>query len=34
MHPETRDLLKSWLELVSEKGEYEAIKIIKKVKNY
>ena len=34
MHPETRDLLKSWLELVSEKGEYETIKIIKKVKNY
>ena len=34
MHPETSALLKSWLELVSEKGENEAIKIIKKVKNY
>ena len=34
MHPETRDLLKSWLELVSLKGEKEAIKIIKKVKEY
>ena len=34
MHPETSALLKSWLELVSEKGETEAIKIIKKVKNY
>lgn len=34
MHPETSELLKSWLELVSEKGETEAIKIIKKVKNY
>ena len=34
MHPETSELLKSWLELVSEKGENEAIKIIKKVKNY
>ena len=34
MHPETSALLKSWLELISEKGENEAIKIIKKVKNY
>ena len=34
IHPETSALLKSWLELVSEKGENEAIKIIKKVKNY
>lgn len=34
MHPETSALLKSWLELVSEKGENDAIKIIKKVKNY
>ena len=34
MHPETSELLKSWLELVSEKGENEAIKIIKKVKTY
>ena len=34
MHPETSELLKSWLELVSEKGEDEAIKIIKKVKTY
>lgn len=34
MHPETRDLLKSWLELVSKYGEKEAIKIIKKVKEY
>lgn len=34
MHPETSALLKSWLELVSEKGENKAIKIIKKVKNY
>ena len=34
MHSETSALLKSWLELVSEKGENEAIKIIKKVKNY
>ena len=34
MHPETSALLKAWLELVSEKGENEAIKIIKKVKNY
>ena len=34
MHPETKELLKSWLELVSEKGEYEAIKIIKKVDKY
>lgn len=34
MHPDTSALLKSWLELVSEKGENEAIKIIKKVKNY
>ncbi len=34
MHVETSNLLKSWLELVSEKGEKEAIKIIKKVKTY
>ena len=34
MHPETSELLKSWLELVSEKGENEAIKIIKQVKTY
>ena len=34
MHPETRELLKSWLILVSERGEKEAIKIIKKVKEY
>lgn len=34
MHPETSELLKSWLELVNEKGENEAIKIIKKVKTY
>ena len=34
MHPETSELLKSWLELVSEKGEDKAIKIIKKVKTY
>ena len=34
MHPETRELLKSWLVLVSERGEKEAIKIIKKVKEY
>ena len=34
MHPDTRDLLKSWLELISEKGEKEAIKIIKNIKEY
>ena len=34
MHYETKELLKSWLELVSLKGEEEAIKIIKKVKDY
>ena len=34
MHPETSALLKSWLELVSDKGENEAIKIIKNVINY
>lgn len=34
MHPETSSLLKSWLELVSEKGENEAIKLIRKVKKY
>ena len=34
MHPETCELLRSWLSLVSEKGENEAIKIIKKVKDY
>lgn len=34
MHPATSTLLKSWLELISEKGENEAIKIIKKIKDY
>jgi len=34
MHKETCELLRSWLVLVSEKGEKEAIKIIKKVKDY
>ena len=34
MHPETRDLLRSWLELVSNVGEIPAIKIIKKIKEY
>lgn len=34
MHPETCALLKSWLELVADLGENEAIKIIKKIKEY
>ena len=34
MHPETCTLLKSWLELVADLGENEAIKIIKKIKEY
>lgn len=34
MHPETAALLESWLTLISEKGEKEAFKVIKKIKNY
>lgn len=34
MHPETRDLLKSWLELVSNRGEKYAIRTIRKIKEY
>lgn len=34
MHYATAKLLKEWLELIAEKGEKEAFKIIKKVKEY
>ena len=32
MHPETADLLESWLRLLSERGEREAFRYIRSVK--